>query len=302
MERVYDSNLQRDLDAYISSVGGQRRAAEIIGYSESTLSTYRSGTYRGDVGKLESRLRELLTNKTEAEQLDATASAPYVPTTVSSGVYDTIRICHLKGGLAVEAGDAGIGKTYAAKKYVEDYPHSTTYISVNPCFSGVTALLKLLCRELHVPTGRKDDMWYGIADRLCNGRRVLIIDEAQHLPIKTIDSLRSFYDCNPELGIVLIGNADTISTARNRESFAQIRNRTKLTEIRHTTHVRRVDIEMLFPAIRGEKRETELLLAVARSEQGVRGAANLWSNAADNGNTTYDGMIAMAKAMHIVMR
>lgn len=301
MGKAYDPELQRQLEEYITRVGSQEKAASLIGYSTATLSTYRKGVYKGDVDKLETKLREMFRLDQDAAQL-ATSTPDYVPTSISSQVYETIRICHLKGGLAIECGDAGIGKTKAAQKYATDYPNSTILITVNPCFTSLSSFLKLLCRRLRIPTGRKDDMWLEIDSTLRGGRKVLIIDEAQHLPIKTIDSIRSFFDSNPELGICFVGNAETVASGNGkaRESYSQIRNRTKLTEIRHTTHITRNDIQLLFPELAKQDKEIDFLHVVAQSEQGVRGAVNLYSNACDNENTSYDGLLAMAKTMRIV--
>lgn len=300
MEKAYDHTLQQQLEEFIQQVGGQSKAAGLIGYSTGTLSTYRASKYNGDVVTLEKKLREFFGNQEEAAALHNTTD--YVATSISRQVYETIRICHLKGGLAIECGDAGIGKTKAAQKYVEDYPNTALYVSVNPCLVSITAFLKLLCHRLKVPTGRKDDMWLEIDGQLRGGKRVLIIDEAQHLPIKTIESIRAFYDGNPDLGIILIGNAETVTNqgGRRTESFSQIKNRTKLTEIRHTTQIVKKDIELLFPALCGKEKEIDLLHLIAQSEQGVRGAVNLYSNALDNENTSYEGLLAMAKAMRIV--
>lgn len=301
MAKAFNADLQHRLEEYIAEAGSQEKAAALIGYSAATLSTYRKGVYNGDVDKLETRLREMFTVEEAAEELHA-VSPDYVPTSISQKVYETIRICHLKGGLAIECGDAGIGKTKAAEKYTADYPNSTIYITVNPCFTSLSSFLKLLCRRLRISTGRKDDMWLDIDSYLRGGRKVLIVDEAQHLPIKTIDSIRSFFDSNPTLGIIFIGNAETVACrgGRVRESYSQIRNRTKLTEIRHTTQVTREDIKMLFPALSDARKEIDFLHVVAQSEQGIRGAVNLYSNAVDNDNTTYDGLLAMARAMRII--
>lgn len=301
MTKTYSPELQHQLEEYIVAVGGQQKAAALIGYSAATLSTYRKGIYNGDVDKLEARLREMFTVDADAANLHF-LSPDYVPTSISMQVYETIRICHLKGGLAIECGDAGIGKTKAAQKYADDYPNSTIYVTVNPCFTSLSSFLKLLCRKLRVPTGRKDDMWLDIDNFLRGGRKVLIIDEAQHLPIKTIDSIRSFFDSNQELGIIFIGNAETVTGrgGRVRESYSQIKNRTKLTEVRHTTQITRDDIKLLFPMMTTCEKEVDFLHVIAQSEQGIRGVVNLYSNAVDNENTTYEGLLAMARAMRII--
>jgi DNA transposition AAA+ family ATPase len=300
MVKTYNPEIQRQLEEYIEQVGSQTKAAELLACSTAALSQYRKSKYPGDVEAMETRMREIFGNQNQAQTLHS--SPGFVPTSISRQVYDTIRICHLKGGLAIECGDAGIGKTKAAEKYVEDYPNSSILISVNPCFTSITAFLKFLCRRLKVPAGRKDDMWLEIDGQLRGGKKVLIIDEAQHLPVKTIDTIRSFFDSNPDLGIILIGNAETVSNrGRSRESFAQIKNRTKFTEIRHTAHVIKADIQLLFPALAAHDKEIELLHVIAQSEQGVRGAVNLYGNALDNEDTSYDGLLAMAKEMKIVI-
>lgn len=297
--KQYDEALQKKLSDYIDGLGpgGQKKAASELGYSEALISTYRKSTYHGNVAGIENRLREFFQIQEQSAEL---YFAPeYIPTSISEGVYSTIRMCHLNGSLANEYGDAGIGKTKAAEKYVRDYPNSAVLVTVNPCFANVNACLKLICWELGIPAGRKDEMWKNIYEHLRGGRKVLIIDEAQHLPIKTIDTLRSFSDANKELGIVLIGNPIAIANADNPR-YKQIKNRTKLPSIRRTTDVTLDDIQKLFPDLKDCPKELEFLHAVARSEQGVRGTMNLYINARNNENTTIKGLMAMAKTMQII--
>lgn len=294
--------LQNKLRDYIKELGSQNKAAKALGWSTAYLSTYLSGDFKGDLEKFESALMEAFSNKDAAENLkSAVVSSTYKPTSISESVYETIRLCHLKGGLAIECGDAGIGKTMACRKYAENYPSSAIYVTVNPCLVTLNAFLKLLCRVQKITAnGRKDEMWMRLSDTFAGERKVLIIDEAQHLPIKTIEAIRAFFDSNPLLGICLVGNIETVTnTGRSREAFAQIRNRTKLTEVRHTSSIQRKDIALLFPAVEEDEKAIGLLLGIARSEQGIRGASNVFSNAVDNGNITYDGLLAMAKAMRL---
>lgn len=296
--------LQQKLRDYIKSdcEGSQNKAAKALGWSPAYISTYLKGDFKGDLEKFEASLVEAFANKNEAENLkSAVADSSYKPTSISESVYETIRLCHLKGGLAIECGDAGIGKTMAVKKYVEDYPSTAIYVTVNPCLVTLNAFLKLLCKVQKITAnGRKDEMWLRLSDSFQGERKVIIIDEAQHLPIKTIEAVRAFFDLNPLLGICLVGNIETVTnTGRSKEAFAQIRNRTKLTEIRHTTSITENDIKLLFPAVSEDKKALGLLLGIARSEQGIRGASNVFSNAVDNGNITYDGLRAMAKSMRL---
>jgi DNA transposition AAA+ family ATPase len=294
--------LQKKLRSYIKECGSQNKAAALICKSTAAISTYLSNSYAGNLEKFESYLEEVFKNKEAAENLEsATAQNEYKPTSISSKVYETIRLCHLKGGLAIERGDAGIGKTMACKKYAEDYPATAIYVSVNPCLVTLNAFLKLLCRAQKITaSGRKDEMWLRLADSFEGERKVLIIDEAQHLPIKTIEAIRAFFDSNPLLGICFVGNIETVTNkGKGKEAFAQILNRTKFTEARHTSAIKSSDIELLFPAVKSDERAISFLLGVARSEQGIRGASNVFGNAVDNRNITYEGLLAMAKAMKL---
>lgn len=296
--------LQAKLKDYTSKLGkgGQAQVAKAIGYTAAVISLYLKGEYSGNIQGIEDKLNEFFNNLEAAENLKSKSiGVDYVPTSISQSVYETIRLCHLKGGLAMEAGDAGIGKTMACRQYCRDYQNSAIYVTVNPCLATVSAFLKSLCRELKISTsGRKDDMWFDISDALRGDRKVIIVDEAQHLPIKTIETLRAFFDGNPEIGVCLVGNIETVTnTGKSKESFAQIRNRTKLTEIRHTYQISENDIKLLFPTLANSKKEIQFLLQIARSTQGIRGAMNIYSNALDNDNTSYDGLIAMAKYMKI---
>lgn len=294
--------LQRKLRDFLNECGSQNKAAQALGKSTAAISTYLNDCYKGNLENFESFLEETFSNKTAAESLkSARLENTYKPTSISEGVYETIRLCHLKGGLAIECGDAGIGKTMACKKYAEDYPDTAIYVTVNPCLVTLSAFLKLLCRVQKITAnGRKDEMWMRLSESFGGERKVLIIDEAQHLPIKTIEAIRAFFDSNPSLGICLVGNIETVTnTGKSKEAFAQIRNRTKLTEIRHTSAIQSSDISLLFPVIAADERATKLILGIARSEQGLRGAGNVVSNSLDNGNISYEGLYAMAKAMRL---
>lgn len=293
--------LQEKLKAYVESCGSQSAAGKKIGYSSSVISTYLKGEYKGDVNKLEAKLTELFANIEASRKIESIKiDAGYVPTSVSVGVYGTIRMCHLKGGFAMECGEAGIGKTMACKKYAEDYPNTAIYISINPCLNNITAVLKLLCRKLRLPYGRKDDMFLNICDALYGDRKVIIIDEAQHLTIKTLEAIRALFDIQENVGVCLVGNIGINETINKTVgNYAQICNRMKLRNIRSTKDINTDDIKLLFPAVQNDKKAVELLLRVARTDQAVRGAQNLYSNALDNDNITAQGLIEMAKYMHV---
>lgn len=190
---MYTAEQQRIIDRlneFIDEQPSQNKAAELLGISAPILTNLRKGTYTGTVDKYMNKLATYFNIK--ADLGNAYREVEYAHTSISKKVYDTIRICHVKGGLAVYAGDAGIGKTKAAQKYLRDNPDSAVYLSVNPCLTSIKSTLKLLSSKLGAPTAPTlDELWSNIIGKLSDGM-VLIFDEAQHLPIKTIETLRSF--------------------------------------------------------------------------------------------------------------
>jgi len=300
MTKAFNTDLQRRLESFIAEAGSQEKAASLIGYSAATLSTYRKGTYNGDVDKLENRLRELFVIEKAAEGLHSSL-LEYVPTSISQKVYETIRICHLKGGLAIECGDAGIGKTKAAEKYVADYPNSAIYITVNPCFTSLSSFLKLLCKRLRISTGRKDDMWLDIDSYLRGWRKVLIVDEAQHLTARTLDHLRCISD-ESGVGIAFIGNEEVYKRlyGSGRAEFAQLFSRIGMRKQVLANRLTQEDITSVFGSYGLEKGAIELLTAISRTNYGLRGAVNVFINAAAVfGAVDKGGIVRVMKDMDI---
>ena len=145
-------------------------------------------------------------------------------------------------------------------------------------------------------------MWLNIINKLADGM-VLIFDEAQHLPIKTIETLRSFSDYfrdrGQTLGIMFIGNNETVRRlgSNKKAEFAQISNRTKQTRVCTVKKIKRDDIMLLFPILADNHMDAEIdfLWQIAQTQQAIRGAVNLFSNAYDNGKYDLRGLVAMAK-------
>lgn len=305
---MYNEEEQRiisRLDEFIAEKGSQNKAAELIGISAAILTPLRKGTYKGNTQEYLKKIADYFNIKDDFAE--TYKEIDYVQTSISSKVYDVIRICHVKGGLAIFSGDAGIGKTKAAQKYVQDNPLNSVYVTVNPCLTSIKSVLKMLANALNAPTAATlDDMWLNIIGKLADGM-VLIFDEAQHLPIKTIETLRSFSDYfaakGQTVGIVFVGNQETVRRlgTNQKAEFAQISNRTKQKLVYTTKNIKRDDIKLLFPILESKCMEAEIdfLLGVAQTHQALRGAVNLFSNAYDNNNYTLKGLAAMAKFMEL---
>lgn len=290
------------LEAFIQEQPSQKQASRILGMSDTVISKLRKGTYEGNADEKLDRISRYLEMK---EDLKNTYSpSKYVDTYISSQIYDIIKVCHTKGVLSIVSGEAGIGKTKAIKKYVIDHPTNSFVITMNPCLTGVKTLLSIIADEIgseHPYSIPK--LYTAIRNRLSDGM-VLIFDEAQHMTLKNIEILRSFSDyfdnMNQTLGICFIGNPETVyRMGVKKAEFAQIANRAKQIKVYSTSEIQRSDIEKLFPVLSGCDKEIDYLYSISQTKQSIRGVVNLFSNAYDNENITYEGLVAMAKFMEM---
>ena len=277
----------------------QNEVSKLIGISNTALSQLKSGKYPADPKKLFDTMAKYFGVKEKAKL--TYTEVPYAETSFSSQIYDLISICQVTGGLTTAVGDAGLGKTKAAQKFVQDNPSNSFLITVNPCLTNVKSLLKVIADRLGAaPERSADGLWFSITKKLTDGM-VLIFDEAQHLTLKEIETLRSFSDYfmdkGQTLGICFIGNAETLIRFGRKAEFAQIANRTRMHRTYETKDVQRDDIMKLFPLLTEENmdREIDFLHTVAQTPQSIRGAVGLFSSAYNNGNYTYEGLVAMAK-------
>lgn len=298
--------LIKQFEELAAKVGSEKKAGAQIGISSSVISQLRSETYNGDVEKQFEKLRTYF--ETKASAADTYTEVEYAPTTISEIVYKTLENVKIKGGFAFVTGDAGIGKTKALRKYIADNPLNSVMITVNPCTKSTKAVLKLLAMELGLPLSQsRDDLWMSIAAKLHDGM-VIAVDEAQLLTYGSIETLRAFADYFSErdqtLGVALVGN-DGIREkieGRSREQYRQVNNRAWQRQQLHTLDVQRADIEMLIPILNGKERELTFLHKIAQTAEGVRGVVRLFGNAYDMGSYDFDGLVKMAKMMHLDLK
>lgn len=282
----------------------QNEVGKLMGISGTALSQIKNGKYPADPQSIFDAMANYFGVKEKAKL--TYTEVEYAPTHISAQIYDIISVCQVKGGLAVAAGDVGIGKTKAAQKFVKDHPTNSILITVNPCLTSIKSLLKVIADRIGAaPERSRDELWLSIAKKLSDGM-IMIFDEAQHLTLKDIEVLRSFSDYfndkGQTLGICFIGNLDTVARIGSKKAeFAQISNRTKQRKIYLKSEIERDDIKKLFPILESENKEKEIdfLFKIAQTEQGLRGTVNLFSNAYDNENFSYNGLVAMAKFMDI---
>ena len=308
MSKAHNAELQARVQQYLREHGmSQAKLAQVTGINKAIISQWLRGQYTGDIAGVEQALEEYLRTAVEHEQaretaLPMVATQDYIPTSISEDVYKMIKYCQLERGIMIAHGDAGIGKTKAAQKFVRDNPTQSIYIQATPSTGTLGNILKLLARALRIPETRsKLDLLTNIRAKLDGSNKVIIIDEAQHLKLSALEEITG----QEGIGIVLIGNTEVYGRMMGRQEarFAQLFSRVKFNRYYNTQRIKRADVEMLFPALAqaGEKRAVDLLEGICRSKFGVRGAVNVYNNAVNSDDISYDSLYARARNLGIGM-
>lgn len=190
---VHDAALAAELNQHMQEWNQTQAAvARAIGVSASALNQWIAGKYKGDIKGLEHAITGFLKRDRERSQ-GRKATLSFVITTSAAKVFEAARMCHLDGEIGVVVGPAGIGKTTAVKQYAS----SNSDVILIEADLGYTA--RDLFAELHKKCGfdglgRINKMKDDVIDKLKDSGRMIVIDEAEHLPVRALDLLRRIND------------------------------------------------------------------------------------------------------------
>lgn len=180
----------------------QKAAAKGIGISPTAINLYLNGTYKGSTEEVERKVAAWLQQqreKAEVSKLDI----PFVETKTAKRTLGFLGLTNTLGQLGIIYGGAGLGKTTCLKEFAARYPAA---ILIEPDM-GYTAkvLLQEICRKLgQSDKGNIHDLTERIADTLRGSGRLLMIDEAELLPLRALESLRRIHD-KADTAVALVG-------------------------------------------------------------------------------------------------
>jgi len=192
-----------------------------LGIARSRLNMWINANYPGDTVKIENAVRAFI----EREKLrEAKHTIDFLQTSIARVVFEVAETCHIEGEIGVCYGLAGLGKTSAVKEYARLNPD----VILIEADLGYTA--RVLFSEIHKKlgfegTGTTHSMIVEIIDRLKDSGRLIIVDEAEHLPYKSLELLRRLHD-KADIGILLTGMPRLIENLRGKKrQYAQLYSR-----------------------------------------------------------------------------
>lgn len=216
MTNTVNKALQQKLAEFKAKSGmNQTMLARGIGVSPASISMYLNDTYAAKGGKYETiepkieAFLEVQESKAQREEL----VLGFVETKTTRRIAEVMRDAHEAGEIAVIYGQAGLGKTQAVKNYCEK--HGAILIEANPSFTALV-LMKKLAASVKLPTsGTLNDLFEETAYRLGGSERLIVVDEAENLPLRALEIVRRLHD-ETGCGLVLSGMPRLVANLRGK--------------------------------------------------------------------------------------
>ena len=194
------------------------------GVSQSTLSDWLSGKYRGDVEAVEMKIARWLGTRRERERrsLQALGIDRHQELGVTDEIAAVLAYAQSLGDIVLVHGPSGAGKSWAARRYCET--RSVAYLVT--ATGAVTTNAGLLnrvaeCVGLSSRQSSAQAAERAIIERLSGRGAILIVDEAHHLSTRLVDELRCIRDI-AQCGLGLVGSDEIWTSITSSRRTAQI--------------------------------------------------------------------------------
>lgn len=217
MTNTVNKALQQKLAEFKAKSGmNQTMLARGIGVSSASISMYLNDTYAAKGGKYETiepkieAFLEVQESKAQREEL----VLGFVSTKTTRRISEVMRDAHEAGDTVVIYGQAGLGKTQAVKNYCEKNP-AAILIEANPSFTALVLMRKLAAAAKVSTVGSLNDLFESVSDRLRDSGRLIVVDEAENLPLRALEIIRRLHD-DTGCGLVLSGMPRLVANLRGK--------------------------------------------------------------------------------------
>ncbi|MFA6688845.1 MAG: AAA family ATPase [Sphaerochaetaceae bacterium] len=213
----------QQLKDYLAKGISQAQVAKACGISNATLSYFIKGTYGGDAQSIADKVADFLRIEETREATKCKDGG-----VIRTSTYVTIHkfldlvLTHRVAGMLT--GDAGAGKTTALKAFAKE--HSSVILIEADHGYTARALFDELCAHLAIDDrGSLHQKLVRVVDKLLGSGRMIIIDEAEHLPYRALEMIRRVHD-KAEVGLALCGMPRLEKNVQgDREHYAQLYSR-----------------------------------------------------------------------------
>ncbi len=263
-----DQGLVAELRALMEArAWGQRRVAELLGVSQTTLSQWLGDKY-GAADAMNARVAEFLHERKEAGE-------GVVPAEGYTLIQEVCALCQEDCKFAVVQGNPGVGKTKALQLYAQEHD-DVLYVRVD-----VTTTMKVLLEEL---VGEGAGLTNAQLMREARARlkgALIIVDEADLLAVRSLEALRAIWGDGGWCGLVLAGTPKLERLLRRgphaSENLAQLYSRVDFNVV--ITNPSVSDLDQYLDRAGVQDADARRLITAAGNRDSFRAAAKLLSQA-----------------------
>ncbi|MDX7324483.1 AAA family ATPase, partial [Providencia rettgeri] len=190
----------------------------------------------------------------------------YVDTLMARKGRDVIRMAHMDSDINVIYGDAGMGKTMIIRQYAKENLNAVL-IEADPGYTA-RVVLEELCNKLGLSKrGNMHELSESIIQNLRDSGRIILVDEAENLPYRALETLRRIHD-KSGVGIVLAGMPRLILNLKGkRGEYKQLYSRVGFA-LRMGESLPEDDITNMITTMLPEASEPEVLNALYKACKG----------------------------------
>lgn len=204
------------VEHYHKSGLSQSQLARAVTVAPAAINMYLGKKYQkygGNLNTIEAKIRDYL-ERVAANSARAQLHQVFVPTKTARRIHEVMNDVHHDCEVAVIYGQAGLGKTMAVREYCRENP-TAILIETNPSYTA-QVLMRKIAAAVRVPTsGTLNEVFEAVAERLRDSKRLLVMDEAENLPLRALELLRRLHD-ETDIGLVLSGMPRLIVNLRGK--------------------------------------------------------------------------------------
>ncbi|WP_426099299.1 AAA family ATPase [Providencia sp. PROV200] len=243
----------------------QAQAVRGIGVSTAVINQFLQNKYNGDVNAVEEKVRQFLSREQERDK-SRRIKPVYVDTLMARKGRDVIRMAHMDSDINVIYGDAGMGKTMIIRQYAKENLNAVL-IEADPGYTA-RVVLEELCNKLGLSKrGNMHELSESIIQNLRDSGRIILVDEAENLPYRALETLRRIHD-KSGVGIVLAGMPRLILNLKGkRGEYKQLYSRVGFA-LRMGESLPEDDITNMITTMLPEASEPEVLNALYKACKG----------------------------------
>ncbi len=209
------NDISKQLNEFIEQTGMKGASiARSIGLSTGTVSLVRTGKADQVSEENIKKFEHFIKNYSLKSESGAATGTTHTTRdlTMAHFLVDEVIVAECMGCIL---GKAGSGKTTAMKAYVESHPEAI-FIETTPSIT-VKELLGEILAELGLRdvTGSNNELMKTIITHFKRSERVLIIDEAENLTTKSLETIRRIHDFS-EVPTVLVGTFALLNNLKGR--------------------------------------------------------------------------------------